>query len=181
MSSTGLYTPWEVGCLQYDPRIDAATPRAKLDDKFRVDEARAADDDDLHVRPLPLSSSQHDVVPHGQRWWEIGFAQHLSKFDLDKATDLGDRHVVRRSFERVLRALADLVEGHVHPGHQDTAGNREPRHLAGEESRNAGVRSIELVDDAERQQGGEAPDEDRIDPRVLSRNGKFLNRSALLC
>jgi hypothetical protein len=53
-----------------------------------VDEARAADDDDLHVRPLPLSSSQHDVVPHGQRRWEIGFAQHLSKFDLDKATDL---------------------------------------------------------------------------------------------
>jgi hypothetical protein len=56
-------------------------------------------------RPLPLSSSQHDVVPHGQRRWEIGFAQHLSKFDLDKATDLGDRNVIRRTFERVLRAL----------------------------------------------------------------------------
>ena len=27
-------------------------------------------------------------MPHGQRRWEIGFAQHLSKFDLDKATDL---------------------------------------------------------------------------------------------
>ena len=161
-------------------RIDAATPRAKLDDKFRVDEARAADDDDLHVEPLPLSSSQHDVVPHGQRRWEIGFAQHLSKFDLDKATDLGDRNVVRRSFERVLRALADRSRDTYI---QDTRARRGSRATpsAGEEFRNAGVQSIELVDDAERQQGGEAPDEDRIDPRVLSRVRKVLIRSALLC
>ena len=99
-----------------------------------------------------------------------------------KATDLGDRNVVRCSLEGILSALTDLVERHVHPGHQRAERNREPCHVAGEESRDAIVQSIEFIDDAEGQQGGEAPDEDLIDRRVLSRVRKVLDplRLALL-
>jgi hypothetical protein len=122
---------------------------AKLADKLGADEA---------VPPMMMifmfSSvsqslwSQNNLVPRAQQRWEIRFAEYLSKFDLDKATDLGDRNVVRCSLEGVFSALTDLVERHVHPGRQRAKRNCEPCHLAGEESRDAVVQPIEFIDDA---------------------------------
>src|SRR5688572_30487428 len=99
--------------------------------------------------------SQDNLVPRAQLRWEIGFGEHLAKLDLDKATDMGDRNVVRCSLEGVFSALTDLVERHVHPGHQCAERNREPCHSAGEESRDASVQPVEFIEDAEGEQGGE--------------------------